>query len=75
MKIRFVRTGKEAEVNESYAIRLMEQGKAVICPAEYVETAGQDDIPLGKQDAVPPVSEPEKELPAGTGKKTRKKSG
>lgn len=45
MKVTILKTGEAVDVNESYALRLMEQGKAVICKAETAKAARK-----GKQD-------------------------
>lgn len=34
MKVKFVKTGEVAEFNDSYGARLIEQGRAVLAPAE-----------------------------------------
>lgn len=45
MKVKVLKTGEIIDANESYAMRLMEQGKAVICKTETAKNARK-----GKQD-------------------------
>lgn len=45
MKVTILKTGEAIDVNESYGLRLMEQGKAVIC-----KTATARNARKGKQD-------------------------
>ena len=39
MKVKIIKTGETAEYNDSYAARLIEQGKAIEAPAEVKKPA------------------------------------
>lgn len=49
MKVKFLKTGKEAVVNEIYGIRLIEQGKAVV----VAEPKKKDTVKANKEPVKP----------------------
>lgn len=63
MKVLILKTGKTAEVNDSYGARMIEQGRAVVIPSKAVMKPKKTEEPT---EEAPPVEKP---------KATRRKQG
>lgn len=71
MKVLICKSGEPLEVNDSYGLRLIEQGKAVVIPEDAEEA--EPETPTEPTAETEPVST--EETPAADAPKTRGQGG